>query len=235
MSRNHPHQWSINTDIERASPDLVAAFRDFPTTQIADSGGPVSVLGPGLVPMGPEDEVCGTAVTLWVKPGDILFVLKAPDLIRDGDVLVIDGGGRLDAAVIGDIIGGLVKDRGGAGIVVDGAVRDAADLRAVGIPTFARGTHPATGSKDGPGALNVPIACAGATVRPGDIVRADSSGVVIIPREAAQQVLELTREVEQREVGWRAALAEGQTFGEALGVDALIASLSTAPEENPLP
>lgn len=235
MSRSHPQQWSINKDIERATPDLVQEFRAFPTTQIADSGGPVSVVGPGLVPLGPQDEVCGTAVTLWVKPGDILFVLKAPDLISAGDVLVIDAGGRLDAAVIGDIIGGLVKERGGVGIVVDGAVRDAADLRAVGITTFARGTHPATGSKDGPGALNVAIQCAGATVQPGDIVRADSSGIVIIPRESAQQVLELTREVEAREVGWRAALAQGQSFGEALGVDALIASLSTSPDETPLP
>lgn len=235
MSRTHPQQWAIREDIERAPAELVQGFQAYPTTQIADSSGPVSVVGPGLTALGPDADVCGTAVTLWVKPGDILFVLKAPDLIKEGDVLVIDGGGRLDAAVIGDIIGGLVRDRGGVGIIVDGAVRDTADLRAVGIPTFARGTHPATGSKDGPGALNVAIQCAGATVWPGDIVRADSSGIVIIPRESAEEILDLTRQVDEREVGWRQALADGQSFGEALGVDALITRLAAGSEDAPAP
>lgn len=235
MSRSHPDQWSIRIDIERPAPELVAEFRKYPTTQIADSGGPVSVLGPGLVPLTSTVDMCGSAVTLWTKPGDILFVLKAPDLIRDGDILVVDGGGRTDAAVVGDIIGGQIRDQGAAGLVVDGAVRDIDGLRELGLPTLARGSHPATGSKDGPGALNVPIGCGSGLVNPGDIIRADSSGILAIPLPAAEDVLARTRKVAVREEEWRAVLADGTPPGQAFGVDDLIAKLSGCEETCPLP
>lgn len=235
MSRSHPDQWTIRTDIARPDPQLIAEFRQYPTTQIADAGGPISVLGPGLVPLTSSVDMCGSAVTLWTKPGDILFVLKAPDLIRDGDILVIDGGGRTDAAVIGDIIGGQVRARGAAGLIVDGAVRDIDGLRELGLPTLARGSHPATGSKDGPGALNVPIACGSGQVNPGDIIRADASGILAIPLPAAEEVLARTREVAAREEEWRAALADGTPAGRAFGVDDLIAQLSGRDATVPLP
>src|SRR3712207_9076515 len=85
--------------------------------------------------------MCGPATTIWTKPGDILFVLKAPDLVERGDVVVIDSGARLDAAVIGDIVGGVMARAGAEGLIVDGAVRDVDGLRELGIPTFARGVQ----------------------------------------------------------------------------------------------
>lgn len=235
MSRSHAEQWAIRTDVRRMSPEAIAQCRRYSTTQLADCGGPVGILGPGLAPIGPDAEMCGSAVTLWTKPGDILYSLKAPDLIQEGDVLVIDGAGRLDAAVIGDIFGALVRDRGAVGIVVDGAVRDVEDLRSLGIPTFARGAHPATGSLEGPGALNVGIQCAGVVVQPGDLVRADSSGIVVIPRDHAEQVLALAGDVAAREDGWRASFATGQSIEATLGVDTLIERLSHRKDEQPAP
>jgi 4-hydroxy-4-methyl-2-oxoglutarate aldolase len=220
----HPDRWTINHDVPRPPADVVAELARHPTTQIADVRGPVRVVGPGIRALTPAAEVCGPAVTLWTAPGDILFVLKAPDLVGPGDVLVIDGGGDPGYALIGDIIGGNVRDRGGAGLVVDGAVRDLDDLTALGIPTFARGTHPATRSVEGPGALNVGIRCGGAAVEPGDIVRADTSGVVVIPWRDAAEVLERTREVAAKEDGWRRALVGGASIGEAVDVDAQIAA-----------
>ena len=135
--------------------------------------------------------MCGSAVTVWTKPGDILFVLKAVDLVEPGDVLLVDGGGREDAAVVGDIVGKTLADLGCVGLVVDGVVRDIDGLDAVGLPTFARGAHPATGSNTGPGAINVPVQCGGVTVRPGDVVHADGSGVVVVPRERLAEVVGL--------------------------------------------
>jgi regulator of RNase E activity RraA len=179
MSKSHPHQWTIGTDVERPDPALVAELAGLATTQVADCGGPVGVLGPGIRRLAGDGGMCGPVVTVWTKPGDILFVLKSPDLVRPGDVVVIDGAGHTDAALIGDIIGGDIRRRGGAGLVVDGAVRDLDDLVEVGIPVFARGTHPATRSNEGPGALNVAVQCGGVAVGPGDIVRADGSGVVV--------------------------------------------------------
>jgi len=231
MSKSHPEQWVVNTDVTRPDPELVAALAALSTTQIADSGGPVGVVGPGLRRMAGGAEICGPAVTVWTKPGDILFVLKACDVIAAGDVLVIDGGGREDAAVIGDIVGKTVADLGCAGLVVDGAVRDLDGLDAVGLPTFARGAHPATGSNQGPGAINVAVQCGGVGVRPGDVVRADSSGVVVVPREHLAAVVAAGQAVADRETAWRAAIAGGQTLPVATGIDDLLASLR--PGEDP--
>ena len=176
MSKSHPDQWVIGTEVERPDPALVAELAELATTQVADCGGPVGVVGPGIRRLAGGSGMCGPAVTVWTKPGDILFVLKAVDLIAPGDVLLIDGGGREDAAVIGDIVGKTLADLGCVGLVVDGAVRDVDGLDTAGLPTFARGAHPATGSNTGPGAINVPVQCGGVTVRPGDVVRADGSG-----------------------------------------------------------
>lgn len=233
VSKSHPQQWAVNTGTERPAADLVAAFAEYPTTQIADCGGPVAVVGPGITRVAGGREFCGVALTLWIKPGDILFVLKAPDLVESGDVVVIDGGARLDAAVIGDILGGAIQRNGAVGLVVDGVVRDTDGLDQLGLPTFARGTYPATGSNEGPGALNVSIQCGGVGVEPGDIIRGDASGLVVIPRGHAREVLELTRAVGERERDWSAGIANGTPLSATLGIDEKIAARNA--DEEPAP
>lgn len=161
-------------------------------------------------------------------------MLKASDLLTSGDVLVIDGGGRDDAAVVGDIVGQTIADLGCVGMVVDGAVRDLDGLDQVGLPTFARNAHPATGSNQGPGAINVAVQCGGVAVRPGDVIRGDASGLVVIPRDHLESVLTLTRAVAERETMWRDAIAGGATLPSATGVDDLIAKLR-AEKELPAP
>lgn len=234
MSRWHPQQWTVVEAIERPPAAAVTVLAGFATTQIADCGGPVGVVGPGLGRIAGGAEFCGPAVTLWTKPGDILFVLKVPDVTRPGDVVAVDGGGRADAAVLGDIVAGALARRGVVGVVVDGAVRDVDGIDEVGLPTFARGTHPATGSNEGPGAINVPVQLGGVAVRPGDVVRGDASGVVVVPREHLDSVIALTRAVEQREAAWRQAVADGVSLAAATGVDAVIAERSDA-ATTPLP
>jgi 4-hydroxy-4-methyl-2-oxoglutarate aldolase len=234
VSKSHPQQWVINESIERPDPAAVAALRRFATTQVADTGGPVGVLGPSLRHLAGGAEFCGPAVTVWTKPGDILFVLKAVDLVGRGDVLVVDGGGRPDAAVVGDIVGQTIADLGGVGLVVDGAVRDLDGLDGAGLPTFARNAHPATGSNQGPGAINVAIQCGGVVVQPGDVIRGDSSGLVVVPRDRLDVVLGLAEAVAQREAGWRSAIAAGASLPSATGIDDALAQARRA-RERPLP
>jgi len=222
MSRWHPQQWTVVEAIERPPAAAVAALAGFATTQIADCGGPVGVVGPGLGRIAGGAEFCGPAVTVWTKPGDILFVLKMPDVTQRGDVVAVDGGGRADAAVLGDIIAGALARRGVVGVVVDGAVRDVGGIDEVGLPTFARGTHPATGSNEGPGAINVPVQVGGVVVHPGDVVRGDASGVVVVPRGHLDTVIAMTRTVDQRELAWRQAVADGVSIAAATGADAVI-------------
>ena len=226
MSKSHPEQWMIRENAERPDRSLVSALREFATTQIADCGGPVAVVAPPLRHLAGGAQLCGPAVTVWTKPGDILYVLKAVDLIRAGDVLVVDGGGRLDAAVIGDITGQALAGLGCDGLVVDGAVRDLDGLDAAGLPTFATGAHPATGSNQGPGAINVVVQCGGVTVRPGDVVRGDASGLVVVPKEHLASVLAMTKTVADREEGWRQAIARGTSLPAATGIDDLISELA---------
>ena len=109
--------------------------------------------------------------------------------------------------------------------MVDGAVRDLDGLDATGLPTYARNAHPATGSNRGPGAINVPVQLGGVAVHPGDLVRADSSGLVVVPRDQLATVLELARAVAEREVGWRAEITAGTTLPAATGIDRLLAEL----------
>jgi regulator of RNase E activity RraA len=226
LSKSHPEQWTINEVTERPERSLVTALREFDTTQIADCGGPVAIMAPPVRHLAGGMQLCGPAVTVWTRPGDILYVLKAPDLIAPGDVLVVDGGGRADAAVIGDIAGQALSGLGCDGMVVDGAVRDLDGLDAVGLPTFAVGAHPATGSNQGPGAINVVVQCGGVTIRPGDVVRADASGLVVVPKEHLAAVVALTRTVADREDGWRQAIADGASLAATAGIDDLIGQLA---------
>ena len=230
MTKSHPHEWQIHDDVRRPDAEAVRQLAAYPTTQIADSGGPVSVVGPGIGHQCGETDVCGPATTVWTRPGDILFPLKSTDLVQPGDVLVIDGGGRLDAALVGDVVSATLLAAGCRGVVVDGAIRDVEGIAEVGLSVYARGAHPATGSGQGPGAINVPIQCGGVVVHPGDVVRADRSGVVVIPGDRVEEVLERTRAVDQRESEWRAALDSGATLPAATGIDATIAELRATTE-----
>ena len=234
MSRSHPDQWTINPGVEPPDPALVAALAQLATTQIADSGGPVGVVGPPLRHLAGPTQLCGTAVTVWTRPGDILYVLKAVDSVRAGDVLVIDGGGRDDAAVVGDIVGEAIAALGAAGLVVDGAVRDLDGLDAAAVATFARGAHPATGSNTGPGAINVTVQCGGVAVHPGDVIRGDSSGLVVVPRAHLAEVVALATAVAEREAGWRRRIAAGEPLPAATGIDAVLAEVRGA-SERPTP
>jgi 4-hydroxy-4-methyl-2-oxoglutarate aldolase len=211
VSKSHPEQWTIREVAERPERSLVTALREFATTQIADCGGPVAVVGPPL---------------RHLAGGGILYVLKATDLIAAGDVLVVDGGSRPDAAVIGDIAGQALADLGCDGLVVDGAVRDLDGLDTAGLPTFAVGAHPATGSNQGPGAINVVVQCGGVTVRPGDVVRGDASGLVVVPKEHLAPVLTMTQAVADQEKDWRQAIADGASLPAATGIDDLISKLA---------
>jgi hypothetical protein len=99
-------------------------------------------------------------------------------------------------------------------------------LPAAGLPTFAVGAHPATGSNQGPGAINVVVQCGGVTVRPGDVICGDASGLVVVPREHLAPVLALTKTVADREVSWRQAIADGASMPAATGIDDLISKLA---------
>lgn len=125
---------------------------------------------------------------------------NAIETIAPGEILVIDAGGDLGGGTIGDILCERMKYRGAVGVVVDGAVRDGVQIRAVGLPVWSRGIHGAGNSRTlWPADNDVPVSCGGCSVMPGDYIIADGDGVVVIPSMHAPQIAEEGSETEQRE------------------------------------
>lgn len=143
----------------------------------------------GLRPCWTGAFVAGPARTVWTRAGDNLFVSRALDQARSGEVIVVNGHGSLSSALVGGRLGARARSIGVAGFVVDGAVRDVDALQQLGIPVFARGVTPCGPTKVGPGRLDVPIAVGGVVVGPGDLVVADTDGVVFVPLADARGIL----------------------------------------------
>ncbi|MEJ1968600.1 MAG: RraA family protein [Rhizomicrobium sp.] len=191
-------------------PELVAAFRAVPTAHASDCMGR-SVGAVGLRPFHGDAPMCGIAVTVRARPGDNLMIHKALAIAEPGDVIVVDGAGDLTQAVFGGLMRttAMVKKLGG--LVVDGAVRDAIEFAEGGFACFAKGAVHRGPSKDGPGEVNVPIACAGMVVFPGDLMLGDSDGVICVPAAEAARLLPQVRAHAERESGMKAAILAGTT------------------------
>ena len=179
--------------------DVIRRLGAIPAANIGDAQERIGVAS-GLSPVWAGAKLAGPAYTVWTRPGDNLFIHKALDGARPGDVIVINGGGDVSRALIGDLIGIRAKNLGIAGFVIDGAVRDADALAACGLPVFARSVTPAGPYKFGPGRLQLPVAIAGVVVSPGDLVVADADGVVVVRRDEAEQVLAEAERIEANEI-----------------------------------
>jgi RraA family protein len=170
---------------------------------------------------GPNSPLIGPACTVKVFPGDNLMVHKALDVAKSGDVIVVDAGGSIKNAVLGDIVSTKANHRGIAGFVVDGYVRDAEGIRALGLPVYARGENMIGPLHRGPGEINFPVCCGGIVVLPGDIIVADSGGVVVVPRDHVAVVHERLVAQRQRQAAYLANVKRG-VFSNAW-VDQLLA------------
>ncbi len=154
--------------------------------------------------------VAGPAFTVRTRPGDNLVVHKALDLARSGDILVIDAGGELVNAILGELICLYASTRGIAGIVVDGAVRDKTAISAGQIPVFARGISHRGPYKNGPGEIHGPISLGGVPVHDGDIIVGDEDGIVVVPLSRAEATAAAAEGVVAREQEQREAIRRGE-------------------------
>jgi regulator of RNase E activity RraA len=155
-------------------------------------------------------KLVGTAFTVKTRPGDNLPIYHAMPLLQPGHVLVIDGGGDMSNALVGELILTYLMQRGCVGLVVDGVVRDMAAFREADFPCYARGVSHRGPYKNGPGALNVPVAIAGQVVSPGDIVVGDEDGLVTFPQSDAERLLEAARRSAAKEDAIRAEILTGR-------------------------
>jgi len=204
-------QQSIPTPADAAEAALAQRLRRFDSATVYEANGRNGAAEPGLRSRLPGSRVVGRARTVLCAPGDNLALHHAVAAARPGEVLVAHA---LDArtGVWGEVLSVGALERGIAGLVIDGAVRDVDAIRALGFPIFSRDLAIAGATKDVPGALDLPIPCAGQLVRPGDWIVADDSGVAVVAPDRVEAAL---------------AAAEQRAAGEARVVDGLRAGGTT--------
>jgi regulator of RNase E activity RraA len=202
----------LRREIERVPDDIVERFRAVDVALVSDLMNRLYTLNSGLHPIVPPADglLIGTACTVKVFPGDNLMVHASLDIARPGDVVMVDTAGSTINAVLGDMVANKAKARGISGFIVDGLVRDVAGMLEAGVPIWARGVTPRGPLHRGPGELNYPISCGGVSVSAGDLVMANSDGVVVVPRESAKDVLQRAETKKLKESDYVAAVKRGQ-------------------------
>jgi RraA family protein len=194
----------------RPARKLVKALAAMVTPHLSDNMNRMVAGGAALRPMHRGGKLCGPAYTVKVAPGDNLMVHKAIDAAAPGDVIVVDAGGEVTYAVIGDIMASHAAARGVAGFVIYGAIRDSAEIGARRFPVYACGVTHRGPYKNGPGEINAPIALDGMVVHPGDIIVGDADGVVAVPLAHAEEVLALARAQLAKETAVLKSIAAGK-------------------------
>ncbi len=163
--------------------------------------------------------VAGTAVTVQTRGIDPTAILLALDAIRPGDLLVIDRCGESRHAALGAVMSAALGKAGAVGIVLDGRACDLGDIEAQGMPLWCQGASPLLGRRPGAGgAVNLPISCGGVTVRPGDAVLADDSGVLVLAPEEIAAVVQEGLARQAREVQVLARMAAGERLTDIAGM-----------------
>lgn len=189
--------------------EWVERARALPVANISDVMSRMAAGGATLRPMHAAGGMAGPALTVKTRPGDNLLVHKALDIAVAGDVIVVDAGGDLSNAIFGEMMLAQAARRGVAGIVIHGAIRDAAAIRANPLPVFAAGVTHRGPYKDGPGEINGPIAIGGMVIQSGDLVLGDDDGVLAVAIDDCRAVIEAAEAKQAAETKQMAAIEAG--------------------------
>jgi len=177
---------------ERVAPEWVEKFKTMPVANVSDCMSRMEAGGASLRPMHAGGVLAGPAFTVKTRPGDNLMVHKALAMAQAGDVIVVDAGGDLTNAIIGEIMTATAQRKGLAGIIIHGAIRDSGEIGRANFPVYAAGVTHRGPYKDGPGEINVPVSFGGMIIQPGDLILGDEDGCLCIPRDEVSAVYAAT-------------------------------------------
>lgn len=199
----------VLTAQRKVAADWVARYRDIPVANVSDSMHRMTAGGSCLRPRHRQGVLAGPALTVKARPGDNLMLHYALNIAEPGDVIVVDAGGDLSNALIGEMMVAYAVKRGVAGIVINGAIRDAANIGAGDFPLFAAGISHRGPYKDGPGEINVPIALDGMVIEPGDLIIGDDDGLLCVPYDHVAEVYDRAAAKHAAEEKQMRQIAEG--------------------------
>lgn len=166
----------------------VEKFKSIAVANISDSMNRMVHGGPRLRPLHAGGVLAGVALTVKQRPGDNLMVHAALNRAKAGDVLVVDAGGDLTNAIMGELMLAHAQQIGVAGVIINGAVRDSGWIRANSLPVYAAGITHRGPYKNGPGEVNATIALDGMVIQPGDLIVGDDDGIVCVPFDQTEEV-----------------------------------------------
>jgi 4-hydroxy-4-methyl-2-oxoglutarate aldolase len=200
----------VRTSVARPNPALVTALSQFSAATIHEAQGRKGALSHRIKPVHPAMSFCGPAVTVQASPGDNIMVQVGISYAQRGDVVIVAAGAYEQAGSFGDVLATACQAKGIAAFVTDSGVRDSADLCELGLPVFSGSICIEGTVKETLGRVNHPLVVGGQLVRPGDILRGDADGVVVVDPEEAADVVTSCAEREEREAALRADHRSGK-------------------------
>ena len=211
--------------IDRPGAEIVHLLGGLGVATVHEAQGRAGLMRPYMRPIYAGAKVHGTVVTVSCQPGDNLMIHAAIEVCRPGDVLVVAPTSESTDGMFGELLGVSCRAHGIAGLIIDAGVRDTADLAIMQFPVWAKAVSAQGTVKASAGSVNIPIVCAGAIVSPGDVVVADSDGVVVVPRRNSAEVARLGEQRRAKEVKTRERLSQGELGVDFYGLRAKLAEL----------
>ena len=216
---------TIVRKVTRAEPDIVQSLGDLGVATVHEAQARTGLMRPYMRPIYPTAKAAGTAITISCHPGDNLMIHAAIEFCAHGDILVVTTNSESTDGMFGELLAESARAHGVVGLVIDAGVRDVRDLTEMQFPVWSKAVSAQGTVKATAGSVNVPVICAGTTVRAGDVIVADADGVVVVKRESASEVARLAAERFVKEQKTRERLKSGELGIDFYGLRAKIAEL----------
>ncbi|WP_105972423.1 4-carboxy-4-hydroxy-2-oxoadipate aldolase/oxaloacetate decarboxylase [Streptomyces geranii] len=221
----------VSTKFERPDAALVERLSAYSSATIHEAQGRLGALDSAIKPVDHRMSLCGPAFTVQCAPRDNLMLQTAIAYARPGDVVVVSAGAYEEAGSFGDVLANACQSKGLGGLITDTGVRDTEDLRALGFPVFSRSVSIKGTVKETVGPMCEPVTIGGVLVRPGDVMRADADGAVVVLREDAAEVAAASQQRVDTEAEFIAAYRAGRTVIDLCGLAPVLAAKGLVIEE----